>query len=304
MQKPALVAGFLFPGKSHREPEMLPEQGSETPVMPELPEVETTLRGIEPSLRDRTIKEILVRNPSLRWPVTDEVIQADGRRVSSCSRRGKYLLIELKEAGGGLMIHLGMSGSLRVCRADKEPGKHDHVDIILDDGFCIRFNDPRRFGVFTWWEAPAGEHPLLRELGPEPLSADFSGNYLHSRSRGRKAAVKNFIMDGKVVVGVGNIYASEALFMAGIHPCRSAGRVSAERYEALCSAIRDVLERAIRSGGTTLRDFHGSDGNPGYFAHELLVYDREGLACFRCGSAIRRKVIGQRSSYYCPTCQR
>ncbi|MEE4218530.1 MAG: bifunctional DNA-formamidopyrimidine glycosylase/DNA-(apurinic or apyrimidinic site) lyase [Xanthomonadales bacterium] len=271
--------------------------------MPELPEVETTLRGITPSLQHRKIVEVVVRNPSLRWPVPAEVGQAAGQAVVACRRRAKYLLIEMS-GGGGLLIHLGMSGSLRVCAADDAIRKHDHVDIVLDSGQCIRFNDPRRFGVFTWWEEPSGQHPLLRALGPEPLSDEFSGGYLHSRSRGRKGAIKNFIMDGRVVVGVGNIYASEALFMAGIHPSRAAGRVSATRYDALSGAIRDVLERAIRRGGTTLRDFHGSDGNPGYFAQELLVYDREGLPCFRCETPIRRKVIGQRSSFYCPACQR
>ena len=279
--------------------------------MPELPEVETTLRGIEPALTGRTIDEVMVRNASLRWPVPDQVGLARGRRVIRCWRRAKYLLIELDSgepavasAQGGLLIHLGMSGSLRICETGDAPRKHDHVDIVLDNGKCIRFNDPRRFGVFTWWEPPAQEHKLLRDLGPEPLSGAFSGNHLWQRSRGRKGAVKNFIMDGKIVVGVGNIYASEALFMAGIHPVRAAGRVSAVRYEALAAAIRDVLSRAIAHGGTTLRDFSNSDGNPGYFAQELLVYEREGLPCFQCQAPVRRRVIGQRSSYYCPRCQR
>jgi formamidopyrimidine-DNA glycosylase len=283
----------------------LREQGSETLLMPELPEVETTLRGIQPHLNGASIREIIVRNASLRWPVPAEVHRAAGRKVTRCWRRAKYLLIELDSAGpGGLLIHLGMSGSLKVCQTGDEPIKHDHVDIVLDDGKCIRFNDPRRFGVFSWWDSPAGEHKLLRELGPEPLSGGFSGDYLWAKSRGRKGAVKNFIMDGKIVVGVGNIYASEALFMSGIHPSRAAGRVSRTRYEALAAAIRDVLERAIRQGGTTLRDFVDSGGNPGYFAQELLVYEREGLPCFQCQGPLRRKVIGQRSSYYCPRCQR
>lgn len=271
--------------------------------MPELPEVETTLRGIEPSLRDRVISEIVVRNAALRWPVPDDVKRAQGQPVASCKRRAKYLLIETG-CEGGLMIHLGMSGSLRICEALDAPRKHDHVDLVLDNGKCLRFNDPRRFGVFTWWESPAQQHPLLATLGPEPLGDSFSGAYLHARSRGRKGAVKNFIMDGKIVVGVGNIYASEALFMAGIHPARPAGRISRVRYDALCSAIRDVLARAIERGGTTLRDFLNSDGNPGYFAQELLTYDREDKPCFQCSAPIRRKVIGQRSSYYCPRCQR
>jgi formamidopyrimidine-DNA glycosylase len=279
--------------------------------LPELPEVETTLRGIEPALTGRTINLVIIRNASLRWPVPDEVDQARGRRVIRCWRRAKYLLIELNRdesdvvsAEGGLLIHLGMSGSLRICEAGDAPRKHDHVDIVLDNGKCIRFNDPRRFGVFSWWEPPAEGHKLLRDLGPEPLSDAFSGIHLWQKSRGRKGAVKNFIMDGKIVVGVGNIYASEALFTSGIHPMRAAGRVSATRYEALAAAIRDVLSRAIRQGGTTLRDFLNSDGNPGYFAQELLVYEREGLPCFQCQTPIRRKVIGQRASYYCPRCRR
>ena len=271
--------------------------------MPELPEVETTLRGIAPTLQGQTITEIVVRNPSLRWPVPEEVQQARGALVMGCRRRAKYLLISLENAPG-LLIHLGMSGSLRICGAGDEPRKHDHIDIALESGKCIRFNDPRRFGVFTTWDHPAEENPLLRSLGPEPLSDDFGGKYLWDRSRGRKGAVKNFIMDGKIVVGVGNIYASEALFMAGIHPSRAAGRISAVRYEALGAAIKDVLERAIRSGGTTLQDFHDTEGNPGYFAQNLLVYDRADKACFQCGQPIRRKVIGQRSSYYCAVCQR
>ena len=270
--------------------------------MPELPEVETTLRGIAPHLEGQTISGLLVRNPSLRWPVPPEVARAEGQRVILCRRRAKYLLVELQR--GGLMIHLGMSGSLRVCDPGARPRKHDHVDIVMDNGHCVRFNDPRRFGALLWWDQQPEQHALLRNLGPEPLSAEFSGTHLRRLSRGRKGAVKNFIMDGHIVVGVGNIYASEALFMSGIHPARPAGRVSAARYEALAAAIRDVLAHAIRRGGTTLRDFVNSDGNPGYFAQELLVYEREGNPCFRCQTPIRRRVIGQRSSYYCHRCQR
>jgi formamidopyrimidine-DNA glycosylase len=272
--------------------------------MPELPEVETTLRGIEPALAGRRIAAVVVRNPALRWPVPGAVGRAEGQVVSGCRRRAKYLLIELASAGGGLLLHLGMSGSLRICDADDAPRKHDHVDLVVDSGRCIRFNDPRRFGALLWWDGDPEAHELLRDLGPEPLSAGFSGEHLWRHSRDRKGAVKSFIMDGHVVVGVGNIYASEALFMAGIHPARPAGRISAARYDALAAAIRDVLAHAIRRGGTTLRDFVNSEGNPGYFAQELLVYEREGNACFQCGAPIRRKVIGQRSSYYCPRCQR
>ncbi len=269
--------------------------------MPELPEVETTLRGIQPYLVNQQISRINVRETRLRWLVTADISKAEGQAVTHLSRRGKYLLLHLTH--GGLLIHLGMSGSLRVLAEFAVPGKHDHFDIELEDGCCIRFNDPRRFGALLWAEKDMQQHPLLRNLGPEPLSADFTADYLYARSGGRRLAVKNFIMDGHVVVGVGNIYASEALFMAGIHPNRQAGRISRQRYAGLVEAIRDVLERAIHQGGTTLRDFTGSDGAPGYFARELLVYDRAGKGCFQCNSPIKQKVIGQRSSYYCAVCQ-
>ncbi|MEJ8568799.1 bifunctional DNA-formamidopyrimidine glycosylase/DNA-(apurinic or apyrimidinic site) lyase [Elongatibacter sediminis] len=270
--------------------------------MPELPEVETTLRGIRPALDGRIITEVRVRNPALRWPVPDTVQQACGRTVRELRRRAKYLLIDM--GGGGLMCHLGMSGSMRIVREGDPPRPHDHFDLVTDAGNCIRFHDPRRFGALLWWDTPAGDHPLLRDLGPEPLGDDFSGDHLWQRSRGLRGAVKNFVMNGHVVVGVGNIYASEALFMAGIHPTRPAGRISRARYQGLAAAIRDVLQRAVEHGGTTLRDFLDSSGTPGYFAQELLVYDREGHACFQCGTAIRRRVIGQRSSFYCIRCQR
>ena len=269
--------------------------------MPELPEVETTLRGIEPHLLNQRIARVVVRDPRLRWPVTTEVKKAEGQQVKSLGRRGKYLLLNLEQ--GGLIIHLGMSGSLRVLEQFKAPDKHDHIDVQLENGVCLRFNDPRRFGAFLWVDGTMESHELLRNLGPEPLSAEFTADYLYTCSRRRSLAIKNFIMNGHVVVGVGNIYASEALFMAGIHPQRAAGRISLQRYSGLVAAIRDVLEHAIRQGGTTLRDFVNSDGAPGYFARELLVYDRAGNDCFQCGAPIRQKVIGQRSSYYCPACQ-
>lgn len=270
--------------------------------MPELPEVETTLRGIEPHLLNQRVARIIVRDPRLRWPVPAEVNKAEGQTFSSLDRRGKYLLLKLQQ--GGLIIHLGMSGSLRILQHPAHPEKHDHVDVELQNGVCLRFNDPRRFGAFLWVDGEMRSHELLRDLGPEPLSGEFTPDYLYRRSRNRSVAIKNFIMNGHIVVGVGNIYASEALFMAGIHPQRAAGRVSRQRYEGLVAAIRDVLDRAIRRGGTTLRDFVNSDGAPGYFAQELLVYDRADGDCFQCGSIIKQKVIGQRSSYYCPACQR
>lgn len=269
--------------------------------MPELPEVETTLRGIEPWLSGQKILAVTVRDPRLRWPVPASVQKACGQTVLQLQRRAKYLLIRLET--GSLLIHLGMSGSVRVLTEDTAPRKHDHFDLVT--GRCvIRFNDPRRFGAFLWLEEPALSHPLLALLGPEPLTGEFDGNHLYRHSRGRSLAVKNFIMDGKIVVGVGNIYASEALYMAGIHPARAAGRVSLGRYEGLAQSIQDVLARAIRQGGTTLRDFAGSDGSPGYFAQELLVYGRAGKPCFQCGKELRQKVIGQRSSFYCSNCQR
>jgi formamidopyrimidine-DNA glycosylase len=269
--------------------------------MPELPEVETTMRGIEPWLVNKTIQEVVVRDSRLRWPVPDAVQKACNQVVKNIRRRAKYIIIELPK--GNLLLHLGMSGSVRVLTEHVEVKKHDHIDISTRD-CIIRFNDPRRFGAFLWADNPVDEHALLASLGPEPLSDGFDADYLHRVSRGRKLAIKNFIMDGKVVVGVGNIYASEALFMAGIHPLRAASRISKQRYEGLVSAIRDVLGRAIRQGGTTLRDFADSDGSPGYFAQELLVYGRAGQDCFQCASPIRQKVIGQRSSFYCTNCQR
>lgn len=252
-------------------------------------------------MQNQRISRIIVRDPRLRWPVPVEICKAEGQRVIKLRRRAKYLLIELEQ--GALIIHLGMSGSLRVLSTPKTPEKHDHFDIELENGICVRFNDPRRFGAFLWVDGTLDSHQLLSKLGPEPLCGEFTADYLFRRSRKRRVAIKNFIMNGHVVVGVGNIYASEALFMAGIHPQRAAGRISAQRYEGLVDAIRDVLSRAIKQGGTTLRDFINSDGAPGYFAQELLVYDRAGSDCFQCGQTIRLKVIGQRSSYYCPDCQ-
>lgn len=270
--------------------------------MPELPEVETTLRGISPYLEGQRIDRVVVRDARLRWPVPEGVRRAEGQLILGLRRRAKYLLIELQK--GGLMLHLGMSGSLRILTTPQTPGKHDHVDIELENGTCMRFNDPRRFGAVLWTASRPESHELLRDLGPEPLAGEFTAEHLYALSRGRRVAVKNFIMNGRVVVGVGNIYASEALFMAGIHPQRAAGRISRHRYAGLVMAIRDVLRRSIEQGGTSLRDFVNSEGAPGYFARELLVYDRAGNGCFQCGAPIRQKVIGQRSSYYCPACQR
>lgn len=271
--------------------------------MPELPEVETTRRGIEPHLLGRQVTDVIVREPRLRWPVPGALATSlRGSRIESVERRAKYLL--LGNGAGSVIVHLGMSGSLRVLPQGIPPFAHDHLDVLLDDGRMLRYTDPRRFGCWLWTgDDPAG-HPLLAHIGPEPLDDGFDGTYLHAKSRGRKAAVKNFIMDGRVVAGVGNIYASEALFDAGIHPLRAAGRVSRERYARLAGAIKAVLAAAIRAGGTTLRDYIQGDGTPGYFAVKLNVYERDGEPCRRCHTPIRVRVIGQRSSYYCPACQR
>jgi formamidopyrimidine-DNA glycosylase len=271
--------------------------------MPELPEVETTRRGIEPHLLGRRVVEVVVRDGRLRWPVPEALaLELRGRRIDAVQRRAKYLL--LRAGDGTAILHLGMSGSLRILPAEQEPVQHDHIDIVLDDGFCLRFRDPRRFGSLHWTRSNPLEHKLLRALGPEPLADEFNGLWLHTRSRRRRVAVKNFIMDSHTVVGVGNIYASEALCRARIDPRRAAGRISARRYDALAASIRETLTRAIAAGGTTLRDFTGSDGKPGYFAQELLVYGREGQPCGHCGGTIERVVQGARASYFCPSCQR
>lgn len=271
--------------------------------MPELPEVETTLRGIKPYLLNNTIQDIVVRNPSLRWPVPVEQLSLlKGCIVSSLSRRAKYVLIHTQN--GSLILHLGMSGSVRIVDSSLEPGKHDHVDIVLNSGKSIRFNDPRRFGCLLFSSSDPLKHQLINHLGPEPLSDEFDAEYLYKQSRNRSVAVKNFIMDGKVVVGVGNIYASESLFLSGIRPTIAANKISKPRYEKLVASIKQVLSKAIESGGTSLRDFTQSDGKPGYFGQELRVYGKEGDPCPRCGAKIKQIVIGQRSSFYCAKCQR
>jgi formamidopyrimidine-DNA glycosylase len=270
--------------------------------MPELPEVETTRRGVEPHCRGRRIHEVHVRQRQLRWPVPDDLSELlCGEVVQAVDRRAKYLLFRTDP--GALMVHLGMSGSMRLVDPSQPPAKHDHIDIVLEQGICLRYNDPRRFGSFHW--LPLGEgHALLDHLGPEPLSEVFTGQFLYQLSRGRKCPVKSFIMDGKVVVGVGNIYANEALFLSGIRPDRAAGRISIARYERLAENIKQVLTSAIEQGGTTLRDFVGGDGKPGYFAQQLLVYGRAGEPCKACGEPLRELRLGQRSSVYCVACQR
>ena len=270
--------------------------------MPELPEVETSRRGIAPWVEQQVVREVIIRDRRLRWPIPAEIDRnLPGQTIRSVSRRAKYLLFDT--AAGTAMLHLGMSGSVRIIHDHEPAGKHDHVDICLHTGKALRFRDPRRFGSLLWAKTPA-DHALLRDLGPEPLSADFDGGYLRRESRGRRVSIKQFIMNAGIVVGVGNIYASEALFGAGIHPKRSAGRISAGRMNDLSDAIKSVLLRAIEAGGTTLRDFHGGDGEPGYFERELDVYGRNGLPCRRCKTPISVIVLGQRSTFYCRTCQR
>lgn len=270
--------------------------------MPELPEVETTCRGIAPSLEGRRVERVVLRERRLRWPVpSDFESHLAGRRITGVGRRAKYLLI--RTDGGTLIAHLGMSGSLRVLARELPPRPHDHVDLVLDSGRVLRLNDPRRFGSLHWVTGDPEAHPLLAGLGPEPLGPGFDGDYLWQRARGRRVAIKLFIMNAQVVVGVGNIYASEALFRAGIRPTTPAGRVSRARMERLARAIRDVLSEAIRVGGTTLRDYVNPDGAPGYFRQELFVYERAGEPCRRCRTPIRHRVLGQRSTYWCPACQ-
>ena len=270
--------------------------------MPELPEVETTRRGITAHATGERVVGVVVREPRLRWPVPGELAtQLPGSVIQSIQRRGKYLLF--RTDSGTLIVHLGMSGSLRVLEGPTPPGKHDHVDIQLGNGRLLRYNDPRRFGCMLWTLEDPERHPLLHKLGPEPLGDQLSGEYLFARSRGRRAAVKTFIMDAHVVVGVGNIYANEALFAAGIRPGRAAGRVSLNRYAQLVAEIKRVLTAAVTQGGTTLRDFVGGDGKPGYFRQQLNVYDRGGQACHGCGELLLEKRIGQRSSVYCRHCQ-
>ena len=270
--------------------------------MPELPEVETTRRGLAPHLEGRRVTGVTLRRPDLRWPIPADVREClPGQRIEAVERRAKYLLTHT--AAGSALWHLGMSGVMRVLPASAPLGPHDHVDVGLDDGRVLRFTDPRRFGCLLW-QPPGQVHELLAGLGPEPLSDAFSGDTLFVASRGKKASVKTFVMDQAVVVGVGNIYAAEALFEAGIRPTTPAGRVTRERYGRLATAVKRILGHAIERGGTTLRDFLNPDGLPGYFEQELFVYGREGEACKVCGTALKGQRLGQRATVWCPRCQR
>ncbi len=274
--------------------------------MPELPEVETTRRGIAPYLTDHRVRAVTLRRADLRWPIPPEIsTRLPGQRIDAVERRGKYLL--LRTAIGSALLHLGMSGSLRILAPDTPAARHDHVDLLLaphrgEAPHLLRFTDPRRFGCLLW-QSPGEIHPLLARMGPEPLDAAFCGDTLWHASRGHSAAVKTFLMDSHVVVGVGNIYASEALFVAGIDPQRSAGGISRARYARLADAVKHVLAAAIECGGTTLRDFVRPTGIPGYFSRELNVYARTGEPCRTCGARIRQVTLGQRSTFFCPRCQ-
>ncbi|MEW6354407.1 MAG: bifunctional DNA-formamidopyrimidine glycosylase/DNA-(apurinic or apyrimidinic site) lyase [Pseudomonadota bacterium] len=271
--------------------------------MPELPEVETTRRGIAPHVLHKKVIEVRVREARLRWPVPDELPRRlPGQIIEGVERRGKYLL--LRTRAGCAILHLGMSGSVRILPAHSAPRKHDHVDIVFDDRTCLRLHDPRRFGALLWTHTDPLHHPLLRQLGPEPLGRALTGAHLHRAARGRTLAVKNFIMDSRVVAGVGNIYANEALFLAGIHPARAAGRITEARYALLAAAVKRVLRAALKQGGTTLRDYYASDGSTGYFQQCLKVYGRAGQPCTACKRPLKLLRHGQRSSFYCSHCQR
>lgn len=271
--------------------------------MPELPEVETTRRGIAPHLVGHSVVSVTLRQAALRWPVPAELpALLQRRKLLAVNRRGKYLLLQFKH--GHVLLHLGMSGSLRIVDVNQPAARHDHVDIRFNNNAVLRFTDPRRFGALLWTSEPPSRHDLLRHLGPEPLSDAFDGDYLFTRSRKRKQAVKMLIMDSKIVVGVGNIYANESLYLSGIRPGRAAGRVSRASYHTLAADIKAVLAKAIKQGGTTLRDFVGGDGKPGYFKQQLRVYGRAGEPCQRCGKPLKEVRLGQRSTVYCSACQR
>lgn len=270
--------------------------------MPELPEVETTLRGIEPFILGQKVTKVIVRHPSLRWPIPNNLSKLIlDQRVMGVTRRAKYLLLAF--SAGDVIIHLGMSGKLRVLCHDDVAKKHDHVDIMFENGKLLRLTDPRRFGALLW-QKKGETHPLLRDIGIEPLTKSFNGEYLQQKSFKKKASVKAFLMDGKMVAGVGNIYATEALFAAGIHPERPANDVTLAEFQLLAKATKEILQQAIKKGGTTLKDFTKSDGTPGYFSIELKVYGRSGQPCHNCKEPLKLIKIAQRSSVYCSKCQK
>jgi len=275
--------------------------------MPELPEVETSRRGIEPHILGKKIKDVVIREHRLRWPIPkslpDKIYQ---QKLTQVDRRGKYLLLQFGKdaAAGTVIIHLGMSGSLRICPISTPAEKHDHIDFVFSNNKILRLKDPRKFGCVLWTNKPTEQHKLLSKLGPEPLDDAFSSDILYKKSRKRTCSIKAFIMNSHTVVGVGNIYASESLFIAGINPKRKAGSLSRARAEKLVAAIKQILLDAIEQGGTTLRDFTREDGQPGYFAQKLFVYGRAGEPCAKCGSPVKQFTQQQRSTFYCTTCQK
>ncbi len=270
--------------------------------MPELPEVETTKRGISPHIKNKIVTHVIVRKNQLRWPVSPEISQLlPGQKIIDVKRRAKYLLLET--AVGTLMIHLGMSGSLRIIKTDEAERKHDHIDIQFKDGTCLRYHDPRRFGAYLWTNEPINGHKLISKLGPEPLTEAFNLDDFYNKSRLRSLPIKSFIMDAHMVVGVGNIYASESLFLSKIHPKRASNNISKKRFGVLIQSIKSILNKSIEQGGTTLKDFVNSDGKPGYFQQTLNVYGRKNKPCTVCSTPIKQITIGQRSTFYCPSCQ-
>lgn len=275
--------------------------------MPELPEVETIRSGIAPYLVDQTITQIIIRNPNLRWPIPNDLPQLlPGLTIKAVARRAKYLLLDCE--AGTLIIHLGMSGSLRMLKP--EPGisppllhKHDHVDLIINQQTIVRFRDPRRFGAVLWHYGDIAEHPLFSHLGPEPLTSDFSAQQLYDKTRGSRVSIKQTLMNNRMVVGIGNIYANEALFHAKITPTIAAGKIGLTRFQALVPAVKSILQKAIETGGSSLRDFVNCEGNPGYFQQHYAVYGRGGDSCRQCSAVIQHIRQNQRSSFYCPCCQ-
>lgn len=263
--------------------------------------MEITRRGIEPLVLGRQITAVVVRDARLRWPVPDALATTLARlKIKAVRRRAKYLILETGK--GCLIIHLGMSGSLRVLKSGEQARPHDHVDIVFGDAL-LRLRDPRRFGCVIWQAGDAEQHPLLRGLGVEPLGLDFSADYLHQATRRRKVAIKQLLMNQAVVVGVGNIYASESLFRAGIRPQTRSGSLGRERCATLVGAVVETLQDSLRAGGSSLRDYVQSNGEPGRFQLQTLVYDRAGARCRRCATTIREIRQGQRSTFYCPSCQ-
>lgn len=271
--------------------------------MPELPEVETTARGIAPYVEGQTVKQVIIRQAQLRWPVPKDLPEIlPDLIIRSVTRRAKYLL--LSTDSGSVILHLGMSGSLRIFPQEQPADKHDHIDILFNNGNMLRYNDPRRFGAVLWTTSSVCDHSLLKDLGPEPLLSEFDGSYLYKCAKNRKTPVKSFIMDSRVVVGIGNIYANEALFLAGIHPVRQTGKISLLRYQVLSDCIKTVLQNAIAQGGTTLRNFVNEAGNPGYFKQQLLVYGRGQLPCKRCLQPLKEIRLTYRTTVFCRYCQK